>query len=160
MDRKNGFSLVSVLVAIGLAGVLSMLLSQMWRNNQQMLNKTQMETEIMDLHRLVTQRLNCAGHTCEDLAAAISKDRIGAWGFKPSCQGADLYIQTRKYGRDNVTPASDPIHRRPMDWQPLGRIANGLFCRAQSTEDEMQGLCPKGQKVKTINPSDLSVVCE
>lgn len=181
IKEEKGESLVMVMVAVGIVGILSMVFATMQTNNQRMMKKTQLASEMVEIRNMFSSKMPCVAKSCAEFKNMVDNYRIGSWHFLATCEKNEVYIQTRKYTSDHKEPIKDPVHvKRAMDWKPLFTAAgNGFYCTltiidSKGNQDEgsssgstngngldkvLKGMCPAG-KSPVVDPDTLNVVCQ
>jgi hypothetical protein len=127
---KKGMSIVSVLVAISLAGVLFMIVSKMMDNTQKLTARNVLIDEKVKLRQLFSQKFPCVYFSCQKMANSLQGKNIGRWYFRGKCDpGRGLLVETIKYRRGNRKIAVlDPLTRIPLKWKPLYSLNDGYIC--------------------------------
>lgn len=128
MEENRGDTLISVMIAISLAGMLAVLLARMHENNQKVLKKSVIDSELVEIRSLFPVKMPCTAESCAKQKVLVDAHRIGRWHFQGLCSKNDLYVYTTKFREDDKEPITDPIKKIPMQWRPLFTAANGFYC--------------------------------
>ena len=166
----RGFSLISIVVAIGLVGILASILSNMMSSNRKMMNKMKQDSEKEQLKLIFLKKFPCYKSSCKEMSQQLNEQRVGRWKFKTSCdKSRGMKVLTRRYQANKDAPSLDPLTKRVNQWKPLYELDDGYICQPLAgqekpleKQDFMQKaneLCPAGKKFVGINSKDFSIVC-
>ena len=78
-------SLMSVLVAIALTGILAMTLSRIMTNNMRVMNNIKRNAQKERMRNLFLQKFPCLLDSCEKMQEKIEKTNFAKWHFKTTC---------------------------------------------------------------------------
>jgi hypothetical protein len=134
-NGEKAMSLISVVVAVGIAGILAVIVNQITTNNRRMMEKMKRDSQKERLKQIILNKYDCTLGPCELLAELIEKRIVGKWYFKTSCDSQKgLLIETRRQ-RDKTTPAKHPLNRKPEKWEKLFDLEQGYICNNKEDTD-------------------------
>jgi prepilin-type N-terminal cleavage/methylation domain-containing protein len=180
-DYRAGFSLVEVIVAIGVMSIAGTAILELSVKSMKANKSNALRMELQDVKRTIENTISCEQTlgttrptTCsgpqilkDKLGKEIAPDgKLGSWTVEAVCEsigtqqgkmGLSIYA-TKK--RDDGTFMIDPLRGVPLDrkhsssalFDPATRLCGGHF-----TGTTTASACPNG--IKSINFEDHTVVC-
>ena len=124
---EHGFSILSVVVAIGLAGILVMIVNNSLSQQRQVMTQIKYQGEKEELRSDLKNRVYCIGASCEIVRESLPP-KIGSWKIKGNCDQEGLNVKVRRFNRFGK-PSRHPLKKTPMEWQDLYNTNDGYLCK-------------------------------
>ncbi|MFK7826193.1 MAG: type II secretion system protein J [Oligoflexales bacterium] len=125
--REQGFSLLSVMVAIGLAGILVTIVNRVLNQQRQVMTQIKYQGEREELRSDLKNRVYCIGASCDKTKESLPP-KIGSWKISGTCDQEGLSIKVRRVNRFGK-PSRHPLRNTPMEWQNLYNTNDGYLCK-------------------------------
>ncbi|NRA44494.1 MAG: prepilin-type N-terminal cleavage/methylation domain-containing protein [Oligoflexales bacterium] len=125
--NEQGFSLLSVIVAIGLAGILVMIVNNVLNQQRKMMTQIKYQGEREELRADLKNRVYCIGASCENVKESLPP-KIGSWKIRGDCDEEGLNVKVRRYDRFGK-PSRHPLKKGLMKWQDLYNTNDGYLCK-------------------------------
>ena len=177
LGDERGFSLISVIVALGLAGILAGLLTEINVNSMRNSKQIKLQDELTQVRQMVLKRLSCkdtlniTSATLLPIACPNTitlKDRHGrslfatdgrvgnsTWYVSPSCNASGIQLKVTRLTKDKK-PALNPLTKKRHKLEPL--FETGDFTCSEYFLGTAGNSCISGSYVSGIKP-DGSVEC-
>ncbi|NRA69364.1 MAG: prepilin-type N-terminal cleavage/methylation domain-containing protein [Pseudobacteriovorax sp.] len=147
MNNKSGFSLVGVLIAVGIMGIIATALMRMQSNSFRNAKSLELRTDLEALKKELIENLDCSNTLPDDPAVACTTPRfvdivrsngdvflanggatgtkMGAYNLRAICNAnqSRLVIQAQQTD-DNGIPVRDPIKKRVLGFREVFRNLN------------------------------------
>jgi prepilin-type N-terminal cleavage/methylation domain-containing protein len=150
-DRRSGFSLIEVLVAIGLMAILALGLAEIFRQQIFVQDKLRDRGSLEDMRNVVRSVVNCQ-LTCAENMARIPVNQ-GRWALEPSCDSRGLKVMisdskaTAPASKGSLFTVNDGYICLYLGEKTVDRISAGaLDNRIPMTEEEMQRVLDQATK--------------
>lgn len=125
--REDGFSLLSVVVAIGLAGILMMVINTSLNQQRKVMKQIKYQGEREELRVDLKNRVYCVGASCEQVKKTLPP-KLGSWKIRGACDQEGLNIEVRRFNRFGK-PSRHPLKNQEMEWENLYNTNDGYLCK-------------------------------
>jgi len=126
MRRESGVSLMMVVVAIGLSGILMVVVSNMLNQQRKVMNQIKWQREKEDVRTVVRRSLNCLLAACDDRMKTLPEE-VGNWHIRGECDEDGVMVEARRYNRHGK-PARHPLTEKPAKWEALYPDTDPYLC--------------------------------
>ena len=127
VKSNQGFSLLSVIVAIGLAGILVMVVNNVLNQQRKMMTQIKYQGEREELRSELKNRVYCIGASCENVKDTLPA-KLGSWKIRGHCDEEGLGVQVRRFNLKGK-PSRHPLKNELMQWQDLYNTNDGYLCK-------------------------------
>ena len=129
MGDSQGFSILSVVVALGLAGILMVVINKMLNQQRKVMAQIKWQGEKDEMRTGIKKIILCE-LGCDEASKAIP-EKMGRWLLKGQCDSDGLRIETRRLNRFDK-PARHPLTEKLSDWEPLFPRSDPYLCGTQT----------------------------
>jgi hypothetical protein len=148
-DRQSGVSLIAAIVALGIAGIVMVVVSQLMTNGFKAQSSLELKGELEALRRNLVAGVDCtktlpstpascdatayiplvrANGSTFVAANGASGTKVGSWSVRSKCTGSQLSVEVARLSADGSRFLKDPLTEKSGGWSPL--FPTSLLCDA------------------------------
>ena len=117
LKSNSGFSLIAVMVALGITGLLINLINNSLSQQLKIVDYINFQSEKMDLKLALRSQIECLAIDCDTERSSLPSS-LGKWGIRGVCDSTGLIVEVRKYNPSGQ-PFLHPLTKVPMNWENL-----------------------------------------
>lgn len=135
MGSSQGFSILSVVVALGLAGILMVVINKMLNQQRKVMAQIKWQGEKDEMRSGIKKIVVCE-LGCDEASKAVP-EKMGRWLLRGQCDDEGLKIEARRLNRFDK-PARHPLTEKMSDWESLFPNSSPYLCVAPKNAYDRQ----------------------